>query len=82
MFSLCLLKTMQKYVKGVEIQLHAFLTSALDTSEWSASLPSRSTHRIGSSLDSRADLNAVREREYLTPCKEINPDSSVAHPIT
>jgi len=33
---------MQMY-GGVELQVHAFLTSSLDGSEWSVSLPDRST---------------------------------------
>jgi hypothetical protein len=32
-----------KTYEGVEEDLHAFLTSALDEGEWSASLPSRFT---------------------------------------
>jgi hypothetical protein len=58
---------MQKDEKGVEIQLHAFLNLELDKCEWSASGPSRLSHWIGSSLDSRANVNAVQERKYLTP---------------
>jgi len=32
-----------RHIGGVEIQLHAFLTSALDGGEWSASRPGRFT---------------------------------------
>jgi hypothetical protein len=31
---------------GVEVYLHAFLTSALDESEWSASHPGQTTWKI------------------------------------
>jgi hypothetical protein len=55
---------------GVEILLHAFLTSALDGGEWSASRPSRfsprerasGTHYIGW-VDLRAGLDAVVKRK-------------------
>jgi hypothetical protein len=41
--SLCLTKHNMKAYGGVEVYLHAFLTSALDGSEWSASRPGRFT---------------------------------------
>jgi len=34
-----------KTYRGVEVQLHAFLTSALDGGEWSVSRPGRFTPR-------------------------------------
>ena len=39
---ICHLHYMKRYV-GVEVQLHAFLTSALDGGEWSAPRPGRFT---------------------------------------
>jgi hypothetical protein len=57
---------------GVEVYLHAFLTSALDGGEWSASCPDRFTHRerapdtywIGGWVGLRAGLNnAVLRRK-------------------
>jgi hypothetical protein len=59
----------------VEVQLHAFLTSALDGGEWSASCPGRftpsetapSTHWIGGWVGHRAVLDAVVKREISTP---------------
>jgi hypothetical protein len=52
---------------GLEVYLHAFLISALDGDEWSASLPGRFTPRerapgtnwIGGWVGSRAVLDAV-----------------------
>jgi hypothetical protein len=64
----CLTKyfAMKKYGR-VEALLHAFLTSALDGGEWSASRPARftpreratGTHWTGGWLDPRAELDAV-----------------------
>jgi hypothetical protein len=55
---------MQAY--GVEIWLHAFLTSVLDGNEWSASRPGRftskensGTHWIGGRVGPRAGLDVV-----------------------
>jgi hypothetical protein len=74
--SLCLTKhhAMKTYW-GVEVQLHAFLTSALDGGEWSASRPGRFTprekapftHWIGGSVGPRADLDAVVKRKISSP---------------
>jgi len=52
---------------GVEVQIHAFLTSALDGGEWSAFRPgrftsseiARGTHWIGGWVGPRAVLDAV-----------------------
>jgi hypothetical protein len=56
---------------GVELWLHAFLTSALDGDEWSASSPGRftprerasGTHWIGGWVGPRAGLDAVVRRK-------------------
>jgi len=46
MLSLCLTKHhAMKMQWGVEVQLHAFLSSAIDGGEWSASRPGRFTPR-------------------------------------
>jgi hypothetical protein len=55
---------------GAEVQFHAFLTSVLDWSEYSASLPGHftprekapGTHWIGGWVGSRAGLDAVVTR--------------------
>jgi hypothetical protein len=62
---------------GVEVQLHAFLTSTLGGGEWSVSRPcyftpggrSPGTHWIGARLGSRADLDTVAKRKnpIITP---------------
>jgi hypothetical protein len=57
-----------KVYLGVEVQLHAFLTSALDGGDWSASRPGRfapterapGTHWIGGCVGPRAVLDAVQ----------------------
>jgi hypothetical protein len=64
---------------GAEIQLHAFLTSALDASEWSSSRPGSFTpgerapliHQIGDWVGPRAGVDAVG-----SPCQDSNPRSS------
>jgi hypothetical protein len=68
---------------GEEVQLHAFLTSALDGVEWSASRPGRftpkertpATHWIGGWVGPRAGLDAVVKRKIPSPCRDSNPRS-------
>jgi hypothetical protein len=63
---------------GVEVYLHAFLTSALDGSEWSASRPGHfihgeralGTHCIGGWVGSRVGLDAVAK--IPSHCRESN----------
>jgi len=58
----------------MEVELHPFLTSALDGGEWSASCPDRSyprerapgTHWIGGWVDPRLDLDAVAKRKEFS----------------
>jgi len=81
--SLCLTKhlAMNTYW-GVEIWFHAFLTSAPDGGEWSASRTGRltlgertlGTHWIGGWMGPRAGLAAVAKREIQTLCLTSNPD--------
>jgi hypothetical protein len=60
---------------GVEIYLHAFLTSALDGGEWSASRPGRftrrerapGTHWKGGWMGPRTGLDAVVKRKIPSP---------------
>jgi hypothetical protein len=69
---------------GVEVYLHAFLTSALDGVDWSVSRPGHfnppwketpSTHRIGGCVRPRAGLDAVakRRKSHHYTCREPNP---------
>jgi hypothetical protein len=59
---------------GVDVNLHIFLTSALAGDEWSVSRPCRFTpgergpgsHWIGGWVDSRAGLDDVEKRKFLT----------------
>jgi len=68
----------------VEVQLHAFLTSALDGGEWSSSRSGRytpgktppGTHLIGGYVSPRADLDAVVKKKIPTPFWDSNPRSS------
>jgi hypothetical protein len=63
------------------VQLHVFLTSALDGGEWSGSCPSHftlrerapGTHWIGGLVGPRASLDVVMKRKILSPCWESNP---------
>jgi hypothetical protein len=59
---------------GVDIQIHIFLTSALDAGELSASRPGRfslgdrapGTHWIGGWMDPWAGLDDMEKRTFLT----------------
>jgi len=61
----------------VEVQLHQFLTSALDGGEWSASRPGRfslregapGTHWIGGWVGLKAGLDTVAKREIPSHTK-------------
>jgi hypothetical protein len=58
---------------GVDVWIHVFLTSAL-VGDWSAARPgrftprerARGTHWIGGWVDSRAGLDDVEKRKFLT----------------
>jgi hypothetical protein len=55
---------------GVEVSLHAFLTSTLDGGEWSASRPGRCTPSIlciGGWVGPRAILDRVAKRKIPSP---------------
>jgi hypothetical protein len=73
---------------GVEIQLHAFLTSALDGGERSASRPglftprgrAPDTHWIGGWVGPRAVLDAVVKRKIPSPCRDSNPQLPLSYP--
>jgi hypothetical protein len=59
---------------GVELQLHAFVTSVLDGGEWSASRPGErapGTHCVG--LEAGLDT-AVAKRGIPSSSQESNPD--------
>jgi hypothetical protein len=74
---------------GVEVWLHAFLISALDGGEWSASSPSRftprerapGTHWIGGWLSPRVVLDAVVKRKIPSPRRESNPKTPIVQPV-
>jgi len=80
--SLCLIKhhAMKAYW-GVEVYPHAFLTSALDGGEWSASRRGRftpmdrtpGTHWIGGWVGPGAVLDMVSKGKILSPRQESNP---------
>jgi hypothetical protein len=69
---------------GVEVQLHAFLSSVLDGGEFSASHTGRftprerapGTHWIEGWVGPRAGLNTVVKRKILSSCRDSNPRSS------
>jgi hypothetical protein len=66
-----------KMYRGVDVQIHLFLTSALVGGEWSASRPWRftpGTHFIGSWVDPRAGLDDMEKLKCLTlPGLELPP---------
>jgi hypothetical protein len=58
-----------KAYRGVNVQIHIFLTSALAGGEWSASRPDHftpDTQRIGRWTDPRAGLDDMEKRKFLT----------------
>jgi hypothetical protein len=63
------------------VQLHPFLTLALDGGEWSPSHTGRfeprerapGTHLIGGWVGPRAGLEAVVKRKFPSPCRDCNP---------
>jgi hypothetical protein len=73
-----------KGVFGVEIQLHTFLTSALDRGERSVSGTCRVTpresapgvHWIGGWVGPRTGVDAVVKRKIPSLCQDSNPRSS------
>jgi len=70
--------------------LHAFLSSALDEGEWSASRSgcftprgsTAGTHCIGAWVGPRAGLDAVAKGKNLSPCRELNPSHSARRLVT
>jgi hypothetical protein len=73
----------------VEVQLHAFLTAALDGGEWSASRPGRftrmetapGTHWIGGWVGPRAVLDRVVKRKIPSPRRKSNPRTPIVQPV-
>jgi hypothetical protein len=74
---------------GVEVQLHGFLTSALDGGEWSALRPGRftsrerapGTHWIGGWVGLRAVLCAGVKRKISSHRRESNPRTPIVQPV-
>jgi hypothetical protein len=88
--SLCLTKHhAMKTHWGVEVYLHAFLTSALHGGEWSASRAGRftprekapGTHWIGGWVGPRAVLDAVMKRKIPNPRRKSNPRTPIVLPV-
>jgi hypothetical protein len=73
---------------GVEVQLHAFLTSAVDGGEWSASRSGhftpkergRGTHSIGGWVGPRAVLDAMVKRKIPRLRRKSNSRTPIVHP--
>jgi hypothetical protein len=82
--SLCLTKhhAMKTYWV-VEVKCHAFFTSALEGSKWSASPPppDSGTRWIGDWLGPRAGLDAVEKRKILSPFWESNSQTPIVLPV-
>jgi hypothetical protein len=56
------------------MQLHTFLTSALEGGEWPASGAGRFIYWIVGWLGSRTDLDAVLKGKIISlPCRKTNP---------
>jgi hypothetical protein len=67
---------------GVKLQLHAFLTSARDGGEWSASHPRPESIGEGSVWGPRPCLDKVAKRNIPCPCRESNPGRSAHSRVT
>jgi hypothetical protein len=73
----------------MDVYLHAFLTSALDGGEWSASRPGRFTLReraagtdwIGDWVGSRAVLDTVVKRKIPSSRREPNPRTPIIQSV-
>jgi hypothetical protein len=81
--------TLWRGIRGVEAQFHAFLTSALDGGEWSASRPGRFIPRErapgtpwigGCWVGVRAGQDAVVERYISSHYRDSNPDHPALSP--
>jgi hypothetical protein len=78
----------RRRIGGLDVQLDAFLTSALDGDEWSASTPGRFTPRerasgtrwIGGWVGLRAGLDAVVKIKIPTPAGTRTTDYPVRRP--
>jgi len=72
---------------GVEVYLHAFLTSALDLGEWSASRPGRftprerapGTHWIGGWVGSGAGVDTMVKTKIPSSRRELNPRTPIEY---
>jgi hypothetical protein len=70
-----------KAYRGVDVQIHIFLTSALAGGEWSASRPGRfrpgetapGTHWTGGWVDPRAGLDMEKRKSLTLPGLELRP---------
>jgi hypothetical protein len=78
-----------KAYRGVDVQIHVYLTSALVGCEWSASRPGRftpregapGTHWIGGWVDPRTGPDDVKKRENSLPYRDPKSDPSVVVPV-
>jgi hypothetical protein len=76
-----------KAYRGVEVQIHSYLTSALDGGEWLASRPGHFTPRekgpgirwMGGWVGPRAGLDAVVRKKIPNLCRDSNPRSSSSY---
>ena len=71
-----------KAYRGVEEQLHSFLTMSLDGSQWSVSLPGSFPSREEARYSSKRRLGAPQNRSgHSGTRKIILPLSRVAQPV-
>jgi hypothetical protein len=75
--------------KGVDVQIHVFLTSASVGSEWKSSRPDHltpgerappGTHLMGCSLGPRTGVDDMKKRKFFPlPELELQPLGHLAH---
>jgi hypothetical protein len=69
-------------IAGVGVQLHAFLTSALDKHEITPKERAPGTHWTGEWVGPRAVLDAVVKRKIPSPRRKSNPRTPIVQPVT
>jgi hypothetical protein len=68
----------------VDVQIHAFMTSALVGGEWSTSCPDErapGAHWIGGWVDTRTDLDYMKRKFLCLLGLELQPFSSSPYPF-
>ena len=79
-----------RYVRGVEVYLHSFLTSVMYGAKWSTSRPGRftpwknakCTHWVGGCVGRRAGMGSFVKRKYFASAGNRTPNDTVRILVT